>query len=138
MCEVLVRAKTNGPTGDHWNRGDIVAAQPDGHLWGRLETKAAWIASGGLADEWPEEFYLIKIPGRTAVDFETAYKMPWRDATGTVVLARSIWQFRIDDLSDTDLRKLRDTGEFTADTAIRRSALEAIFRNKSSQETGTV
>ena len=138
MCEVLIRAKTNGNTGDHWQRGDIVAVQPDGHLWGRLETKAAWIASGGLADEWPGEYFLLKIPGRTATDFEDLYRKQWRDATNTVVVARSVWQFRIDDLSDTELRKFLDTGEYTADTAVRKAVINEIFRNKASQELGTV
>jgi hypothetical protein len=138
MCEVLIRAITNGPTGDHWQRGDIVTVQEDGHVWGREETKAAWVASGGLPAEWPGGYYLLKVPGRAAADFAALYLAPWVDATATVMIARSVWHFLIDGLSDAERAKLDAAGEYTADSAVRKNAWNNIFRNKLSQETGVL
>jgi hypothetical protein len=138
MCEVLIRGITNGATGDHWQRGDIVTVQEDGHVWGREESKAAWIASGGLAAEWPGGYFLLKVPGRTAVDFAALYLAPWVDASGQITIARSAWQFRVDDLSSTELRKFEEAGEYTADTVTRKNIINSVFRNKLSQEFGSV
>ena len=37
MCEILVRVKTNGPAGKHYQLGDPVVCMPDGHIWGTGE-----------------------------------------------------------------------------------------------------
>ena len=37
MCEILVRVKTNGQVGKHYQLGDPVVCMPDGHTWGSGE-----------------------------------------------------------------------------------------------------
>jgi hypothetical protein len=63
---------------------------------------------------------------------------PWVDATATVMIARSVWHFLIDGLSDAERAKLDAAGEYTADSAVRKNAWNNIFRNKLSQETGVL
>ena len=40
MCEILVRVKTNGPVGKHYQLGDPVVCMPDGYTWGIGELNA--------------------------------------------------------------------------------------------------
>ena len=53
MAQLLVSARTGG----------VVNVQPDSHRWGRLESRAAWIEAGGLPDEWPGDYWVIRVPG---------------------------------------------------------------------------
>jgi hypothetical protein len=137
MCEVLICAKTRGSTGADMQRGDIIYVGPDGHTWGKLETRAAWIAAGEDPAAWPGDFYLLKVPGKSRDVFDATYNMPWSDAQGSVI-AQSLWQFRVDELSSQQIKTLTDTGEFSADNTARKSAVESVFRNKSSSEFGSL
>jgi len=60
MCEILVRAQ-DGMVG-HF-AGDPVFIAPDGHSWGRRESKQAWLASGQREVDWSGNFIIVKLPG---------------------------------------------------------------------------
>jgi hypothetical protein len=137
MCEVLICAKTRGSTGADMQRGDLMVVGVDGHTWGKLETRAAWVAAGEDPAAWPADFYLLKIPGKSRDVFDVTYNKPWLDAQGSIV-AQSLWQFRVDELGSQQLKTFSDTGEFSADNAARKSAIESVFRNKSSSEFGSL
>lgn len=137
MCEVLIAAKTRGNTGADMQRGDIIFVGADGHTWGKLETKAAWVAAGEDPEAWPGDFYLLKVPGYSADIFNARFNMTWADGEGSAI-AQSLWQFRVDELGTTMKRAFTDNGELTADNAARRSALESVFRNKASLEFGSL
>lgn len=132
MAEVLVRNKNNGTEAGHWRRGDIVTIQPDGHVWGRLETKAAWIASGGAADDWNEDFILLKIPG-LSVNRLQEYCQSWTDTLS--LGGRSLWRLVVADVP-LAIRNIATTnGELTIGPGgdVTRAAAQNYIRRKSDE-----
>ena len=53
MAQLLINTRTHR----------VVTVQPDLHQWGRMESKQAWLASGGLEQDWPSDFVVLRIPG---------------------------------------------------------------------------
>lgn len=67
MAELLVRtvdAAHADPAKDRWcyKRGDAVLVMPDGHGWGRMESKPVWVAEGRDPVDWPGGFYVVRLP----------------------------------------------------------------------------
>jgi hypothetical protein len=136
MAEILIRAKTNGPTGVHWQRGDIVFIADDGHSWGRLETLAAWVAAGGTATNWPADFYLLKIPGVARETLEArGYVFEQNTATAA---ARRNWRFAVDSLPNQIRNRLNNDGEVTVGTTITRAQAEGVLINKTTATNGSL
>lgn len=55
-CYLLAK---NSPS--RWLTGMIVGAFPETHVFGRLESKGVFLASGGDADDWPRLFVIVKV-----------------------------------------------------------------------------
>lgn len=137
MAEILIRAKTNGPTGAHWQRGDIVFIGEDGHTWGRYESRAAWIAAGGSATDWPAEFYVLKVPGLARSVIEQRFLGPRLDADGTTV-ARSLWRWNVDGLANAVRNRVLSNGEVTVGTDITRTQAESVLLIKTTATSGSL
>jgi hypothetical protein len=43
--------------------GDVVAAVPDDHVFGRMEDRRVWIAEGNDPAAWPGGFAVLELPG---------------------------------------------------------------------------
>jgi len=54
MAQLLINTKTHR----------VVTVQPDAHKWGRMESKQAWLQSGGLEQDWRGSFVVLKAPNR--------------------------------------------------------------------------
>jgi len=68
MAELLIRTQNNAhvdPRKDRatYKRGDVVVVMPDGHVWGRLESKQQWVSEGLPENAWPGGFVVVKVPG---------------------------------------------------------------------------
>jgi hypothetical protein len=92
MAELLIYA-SNNLSGDtetdkgRYRKGDIVVVKDDGWQWGRMESKAVWIAEGRVASEWPKTFVLLKITGATVAQVLSLIDP---DMTGEVMNARRL------------------------------------------------
>jgi hypothetical protein len=136
MAEILIRAKTNGPTGAHWQRGDIVCIVDDGWQWGRLETLAAWAASGGTATNWLADFYLLKVPGVSRQTLEgRGFLLEQNTATGA---ARRNWRFAVDSLPNQIRNRLNNDGEVSVGSTITRAQAESVLLNKTTATNGSL
>jgi hypothetical protein len=136
MAEILIRAKTNGPTGAHWQRGDIVYIAEDGHQWGRLETLGGWISAGGSAANWPADFYVLKIPGIPASRLEgRGFLQELNTATGA---ARRNWRFAVDSLSNQLRNRMQNDGELTIGSTITRTQAEGVLLNRTTATNGSL
>lgn len=60
--ELLVRT-VDGENALRYQAGDIVTVRPDGHLWGRMESKDVWEEEGNRPEDWPGNFCVLKVPG---------------------------------------------------------------------------
>lgn len=45
-----------------YKRDDLVLSYPDKHIWGRMESKIRWLLEGRPEEDWPNRFYIIKMP----------------------------------------------------------------------------
>ena len=43
-----------------YKAGMVVAVKPDGHLWGRKESKAQWLLDNMPEQDWPEKFGIMR------------------------------------------------------------------------------
>ncbi len=128
MAEVLLKGK-NSPS-RAWRRGDPVTVQADGFVWSYNETRAAWIASGRRAAEWPAEFYLLRVPG-VSVARLTQYLVEWAD---TLDLGpRRLWRCLIDEIPLAIRDILTSTGMLTIGVDVTRAQVEARFRRKDTE-----
>lgn len=136
MAEILIRAKTNGPTGVFWQRGDIVVINEDGHSWGRLETLAAWVAAGGTATSWGGDFYLLKVPGVPASRLTgRGFIAELNTATGA---ARRNWRFAVDNLSNQLRNRIQNEGELEVGNTITRTQAEGVLLNRTTATNGNI
>lgn len=133
MAEVLIRARTNGASAAHWQLGDIVYIAPDGHTWGKLETKAAWVASGEDPALWPGGFWLIKIPG-VSVDVIRYLRDRWASGAG----GRRLWRLAFSDLPNQIRNRLNNNGEITVDVDISKANVASRIRRKDTNATATL
>lgn len=131
MVELLVRSKNNthvDPVKDErgcWKKGDLVVAMPDGHTWGRMESKAQWIAEGNDGDDWPGGFVILKISGLTLAKAKTYIRSHLDDITGETLrrsLFRLVWSELPQGVKDT----LIADAEYTATL----SQVKQFIRNK--------
>lgn len=129
MAEILIKAvdATHADTEKNrrgcYKRGYPVVVMPDGHQWGREETKAAWIAAGNSAATWHNKFYLLKIPTVTVEKVLAAAKMQTTDDSGTPlyeadgvtpkVYRRREYYLNIDGLKTSIKNALNSAGEAT-------------------------
>lgn len=117
MAEILVHASgRKAALPEHgWQRGDIVDVKPDGHVWGRMESKAAYMAAGGDPARWPGRFGIIKIPGLTLG--QIARYLERRGEEGQIGALRRGWKFDLDAasaaMSVAKRREYQDTGAVT-------------------------
>lgn len=68
MCEVLIRKHDKDADAE---QGDVIFVAPDGHLWSRNESLETWLAEGLPPEDYPDFFYVIKIPNYTVDQFNT-------------------------------------------------------------------
>lgn len=61
MPSLLVRT-VNGENALRYADGDVVTVRPDGHVWGRMESLAVWLAEGRARADWPGGFAVVTIP----------------------------------------------------------------------------
>lgn len=132
MCELLFRGKDNGTGPDHWRRGDLVTIQEDGHVWGKYETRAAWVAAGESPALWPQDFFLLRIPG-LSVGRASRFIERWTDpgALG----GRSVWRLLIAEIPQSIRDILLATGMLTVGVDITRAQLAARLRRKDTEAT---
>lgn len=135
MAEVLFRSITNGPGANHWKLGDIVAVRDDGWTWGRLETRAAWVAAGGIAEEWPGGFFLLKIPGVSVTTIEYMISL-FPEATD-IQGARRLWRFDVASLTQNQLNSLLAKTEFTTDVDLTSQQAKDKIRRKDTNAAAT-
>lgn len=137
MCEILIYSANRthaDPDKDRagcYKRGYPVVVMDDGHTWGREESKAEWIASGRDPSQWPDYFYIIKLPG---IDTELAREMiaeQTEDDTGQdtgSTYRRRRWIFDINSLQNAVRNTLLSTGEYTAATAGARNSMRSAIK----------
>lgn len=145
MCEILFYAKNNTHADSVkdrrgcYKRGMPVCIQPDGHTWGRLESKQRWIAEGNTAASWPAQgqFVIIKIPGVTVERVQDFISTQTEDDTGADTgdtFRRRRWQVLVDNLPADVRNTLAADGEYTTSVAQIRNYLKRIRDN--AQYTG--
>jgi hypothetical protein len=136
LAEFLFRGKNNGTTPAHWRRGDLVVIREDGHTWGTLETKAAWVAAGHPAADWPGDFYLLKVPGLSVARAERFIEA-WIDNNNDPggLGARAVWRVLISEIPTSIRNILLNTGQLTVGVDVTRAQIEARFRRKDTEAT---
>jgi hypothetical protein len=135
MAEVLIRAKTNGPDAMHWKQGDIVYIAPDGHAWGRMETKSAWVASGGDPTQWSGDFWLVKVPGVAVAALE--YLRDFWGVSGAYQ-GKRLWRLAFSELPNPIRNRLDDNGEITLGVDISKANAAACIRRKDTEATANL
>jgi len=88
MAQLLINTKTHR----------IVTVQPDSHKWGRMESKQVWLMSGGLEQDWKDDFFVVKVPGKpfTALDIVgKQFNIEFLDSTVNGEVAVQPWQLDI-------------------------------------------
>lgn len=89
MAQLLINTKTHR----------IVTVQPDSHKWGRMESKQAWLMSGGLEQDWKGDFFVVKVPGKpftALVDLVgKQFNIEFLDSTVNGEVAVQPWQLDI-------------------------------------------
>ena len=135
MAEVLFRSVTNGPGAKHWKLGDIVAVRDDDWAWGRLETRAAWVAAGGIAEEWPGGFFLLKLPG-VAVSTVEYMLEKYPEATDAQGMRR-LWRFDVASLTQNQLNSLLAKTVFEADVDLTSQQAKDKIRRKDTDAAAT-
>jgi hypothetical protein len=51
----------NGENSQRYQRGDIIAAFDDAHVWGRRESRKVWTDEGNIAAYWPDIFLILEL-----------------------------------------------------------------------------
>ena len=67
MARLVIRKTDNGEL--HFRPDDVVSVLPDpvdDHSGGRMCARAAWLASGRLAIDYPDNFIILDVPGAVA------------------------------------------------------------------------
>jgi hypothetical protein len=67
MARLVIRKTDNGEL--HFRPDDVVSVLPDpvdDHSGGRMCSRAAWLASGRLAIDYPDNFIILDVPGVVA------------------------------------------------------------------------
>lgn len=147
MCEILIFAANNtninpDPEKDRrgcYKRGMVVVVKDDGHLWGREESKAVWIAEGRDLAQWSDKFVIVRLPGVPAAKADELLAEQMEDDTGvptiqpgSIALAggpypwrfrRRRWRLDMASLPPAIRNALIADGEFTANTLARRRAI---------------
>jgi hypothetical protein len=129
MCEVMViiKARPNPDpiidATDCYKVGDIVVVQEDGHPWGLLESKQAWIAAGNNPADWHGITALLKIPGPSKAKAEALMA---EDSEGTNRRARRLWKLAIADVPNAVKQAVQQDGEYTTSVA----AIKNYLKNK--------
>ena len=70
-CELLVRSDLH--PSPRIDPGDIVEIKPAGADWGRREKKAAFLDSGGKAEDWDHQYYVVIVPDLAPEDAKRVY-----------------------------------------------------------------
>lgn len=145
MAELLIIARDNtnpDPEKDRcgcYKRGMVVVVADDGHVWGREESKAIWIAEGRDPAQWSGKFAIVRLPGVPVSKVNDLLAEQMEDDTGvptlqpgSVALAdgpypqrfrRRRWRLDMALLPNAIRNALQSNGEFTANTASRRQAI---------------
>lgn len=145
MAELLIYARDNAnpdPEKDRcgcYKRGMVVAVFDDGHVWGREESKAVWVAEGRDPAQWPGKFVVVKLPGVSAAGARELLAEQMEDDAGaptiqpgSVLLAdgpypkrfrRRRWRMDFASLPTAIRNALQSNAEFTANTPARRQAI---------------
>lgn len=66
MAEILIKFGDQGLLVGGFKSGDPVTVQGDGFEWGRVESRAVWVAQGNDPAFWPGNTVMLKIPGTPA------------------------------------------------------------------------
>jgi len=131
MAEFLIRAKNNtnpDPVKNEegcYKRGDLVVAFPDGHTWGRMESKQQWLSEGNTGT-WPGTFVIIKIPDLTLAKAKSYIKAKISGGERRS-LFRAVWA----DIPSGVKQTLASEGEFTASL----SQVKNFIRSKLDEST---
>jgi len=67
MARLLVRT-IDGENAQRYMRGDVVAALPDDHIFGRMESLDVWTKEGLDPAKWPGGFAVVDMVGMTVAD----------------------------------------------------------------------
>lgn len=98
MCEILIKASDNIGTS---LEGDVVYFAEDGHSWGREESKLQWLSEGRDLVEWPNHFFILKVPNTTVAQANMFIENKFPNFTGTVHLDKtSIPQNKLKDFKN--------------------------------------
>lgn len=103
MCEILIKAVDNIGVAIE---GDFISINEDAHVWGRKESKAQWLTEGRNADDWPNYFFVIKVPNTAANTVKQYIENKFPNFTGTIHIDKT-------DIPQTKRIELRDNGETT-------------------------
>lgn len=110
MTEYLVKRTTNGPLPD-WQAGDVVQIGQDGKAWGRRESLASWLASGGASADWPGGFYIIRVPDHSwpATNAYGEGSVSWVDISDPddpMLMAQGRFSFALSEMTAQELDAL--------------------------------
>lgn len=67
MAKLLVRT-VNGENALRYQRGDIVVALPDDHVFGRMESLDVWESEGRDPAQWPGGFAIVTLTGLSVAE----------------------------------------------------------------------
>lgn len=145
MAELLILARDNtnpDPEKDRrgcYKRGMVVVVSEDGHVWGREESKAVWVAEGRDPTQWSGKFAIVRLPGVPVGKANELLAEQMEDDAGTPTIQpgsllrsdgpypqrfrRRQWRLDIASLPSPIRNALISAGEFTANTTPRRQAI---------------
>lgn len=143
MAELLVFIGNNthaDPVKDRhcWKRGMPISVFDDGHIWGREESKQAWIAEGRTAASWPNQgkLAIVKIPGVPASKALALIAPQMEDDDGVqqfdartakpIIYRRRRWRLLVDSISSMVRNQLLAAGEVSVTVAQIRNFLQRV------------
>ncbi len=86
--------------------GDVISVRPDGWVWGKAESLEAWLADGGLADDYPGLTCVVDLPGIDPAKLEPLLNQN----LDTSVLERRVWKIDLALLRVPQQRAFFDAG----------------------------
>ena len=117
MSQLLIKLKdhTNtDPVIDRqgaYKRNMVIAVVDDSHVWGKMESKAAWIAAGNSAESWHGKTGIIELKGKSnSAIADLQDHLYLAGPIERVVDCRRKWEIAIDSLPVPLQRKLHADG----------------------------